>query len=404
MSSHEQSLTPPSINTRTIWVLAIACALTVANLYYIQPLLADISRSFAISQGVAGVVAMLTQVGYALGLLLIVPLGDTLDRRTLITLTTLAVTCSLLLTAVAPSIGVLAMASFAVGVTTVIPQIMVPFAASLARPHLRGRVVGSIMSGLLIGVLLARVVSGYVAAQLGWRAMYWIAAALMLALALILRLILPKEQARSGMRYDQLLRSLWKLARSEPVLREVSLFGGLVFGAFSVFWVALVFFLSTPPYHYGSEVAGLFGLVGLAGATAAIVVGKLADKIQARSITGVMILVTFLSFVLFWLFGHWLWGLILGVILLDLGTQGAHISNQTRIYGLNPAANSRLNTVYMVSYFVGGSLGSLLGAYGWSAGRWNGVCLVGLLLLVAALAVYSRGVTPFARLKRANME
>jgi predicted MFS family arabinose efflux permease len=281
---------------------------------------------------------------------------------------------------------------------------MVPFAASLARPHLRGRVVGSIMSGLLIGVLLARVVSGYVAAQLGWRAMYWIAAALMLALALILRLILPKEQARSGMRYDQLLRSLWKLARSEPVLREVSLFGGLVFGAFSVFWVALVFFLSTPPYHYGSEVAGLFGLVGLAGATAAIVVGKLADKIQARSITGVMILVTFLSFVLFWLFGHWLWGLILGVILLDLGTQGAHISNQTRIYGLNPAANSRLNTVYMVSYFVGGSLGSLLGAYGWSVGRWNGVCLVGLLLLVAALAVYSRGVTPFARLKRANME
>jgi predicted MFS family arabinose efflux permease len=404
MSSHEQSLTPPSINTRTIWVLAIACALTVANLYYIQPLLADISRSFAISQGVAGVVAMLTQVGYALGLLLIVPLGDTLDRRTLITLTTLAVTCSLLLTAVAPSIGVLAMASFAVGVTTVIPQIMVPFAASLARPHLRGRVVGSIMSGLLIGVLLARVVSGYVAAQLGWRAMYWIAAALMLALALILRLILPKEQARSGMRYDQLLRSLWKLARSEPVLREVSLFGGLVFGAFSVFWVALAFFLSTPPYHYGSEVVGLFGLVGLAGATAAIVVGKLADKIQARSITGVMILVTFLSFVLFWLFGHWLWGLILGVILLDLGTQGTHISNQTRVYSLNPAANSRLNTVYMVSYFVGGSLGSLLGAYGWSVGRWSGVCLVGLVLLVAALAVYSKGVTPFARFKQANMQ
>lgn len=404
MSSREQSLTPPSINTRTVWVLAIACALTVANLYYIQPLLADISRSFAISQGVAGVVAMLTQIGYALGLLLIVPLGDALDRRTLITLTTLAVTCSLLLTAVAPSIVVLALASFAVGVATVIPQIMVPFAASLARPHLRGRVVGSIMSGLLIGVLLARVVSGYVAAHLGWRAMYWIAAALMLALALILRLILPKEQARSGMGYAQLLRSLWKLAGTEPVLREVSLFGGLVFGAFSVFWVTLVFFLSTPPYHYGSEVAGLFGLVGIAGGAAAIVVGKLADKIQARLITGVMILVTFLSFVLFWLFGHWLWGLILGVILLDLGTQGTHISNQTRIYSLNPAANSRLNTVYMVSYFVGGSLGSLLGAYGWSIGRWSGVCLLGLVLLAAALAVFSKGVTPFARFNRANME
>ena len=380
-------------------MLAVACALTVANLYYIQPLLADISRSFAVSQGVAGVFATLTQVGYALGLLLIVPLGDALDRRMLIMLTTLAVACSLLLTAVASSLIVMAVASFAVGVTTVIPQIMVPFAASLARPAVRGRVVGSIMSGLLIGVLLARVVSGYVAALLGWRAMYWIAAVLMLALALILRLILPGEQARTGMRYSELLRSLWKLARTEPVLREVSLFGGLVFGAFSVFWVTLVFFLSTPPYHYGSEVAGLFGLVGIAGATAAIVVGKLADKIPARLITGVMMLITFLSFVIFWLLGYWLWGLIVGVILLDLGTQGTHISNQTRVYSLNPAANSRLNTVYMVSYFVGGSLGSLLGAYGWSIGRWNGVCMVGLLMLAAALVVYIRGGVSFSHLK-----
>src|SRR5579884_2468584 len=397
MSSQTQS--PPSISTRTVWVLAVACALTVANLYYIQPLLADISRSFAVSQGVAGVFATLTQVGYALGLLLIVPLGDALDRRMLIMLTTLAVACSLLLTAVASSLIVMAVASFAVGVTTVIPQIMVPFAASLARPAVRGRVVGSIMSGLLIGVLLARVVSGYVAALLGWRAMYWIAAVLMLALALILRLILPGEQARTGMRYSELLRSLWKLARTEPVLREVSLFGGLVFGAFSVFWVTLVFFLSTPPYHYGSEVAGLFGLVGIAGATAAIVVGKLADKIPARLITGVMMLITFLSFVIFWLLGYWLWGLIVGVILLDLGTQGTHISNQTRVYSLNPAANSRLNTVYMVSYFVGGSLGSLLGAYGWSIGRWNGVCMVGLLMLAAALVVYIRGGVSFSHLK-----
>jgi predicted MFS family arabinose efflux permease len=191
------------------------------------------------------------------------------------------------------------------------------------------------------------------------------------------------------MSYPSLLRSLWNFVRTEPVLREASLFGGLIFGAFSVFWVTLVFFLGTPPYHYGSEVAGLFGLVGVAGALAASFVGKLADRTEVRVITGVMLGVALLSFIVFWLFGHILWGLIIGVILLDLGTQGTHISNQTRIFSLSDEGRSRLNTVYMVSYFVGGSLGSLLGAYAWSIAHWTGVCTVGTLLLVIALAIYT---------------
>ncbi len=212
-----------------------------------------------------------------------------------------------------------------------------------------------------------------------------------LALIPLLRKLLPREQPRPRVSYPELLRSLWGLVRTEPVLRETSIFGALVFGAFSVFWVTLVFFLETPPYHYGSDVAGLFGLAGIAGALAASFVGRLADRINARIITGVMLVVTIVAFIVFWLFGYSLWGLITGVILLDLGTQGTHISNQTRIYRLNADARSRLNTVYMVSYFIGGSLGSLLGAYGWSRGRWNGVCAVGIVMLVVAIVVYTFG-------------
>jgi predicted MFS family arabinose efflux permease len=381
----------PGIERRLVWILAIACALAVANLYYIQPLLADIAHSFAVSDSAVGIIATLTQLGYAAGLLLLVPLGDFINRRDLITYTLFAVTGALILTAVSPSIVVLAIASFAVGVTTVGPQIIVPFAATLARPRERGRIIGTIMSGLLIGVLLARVVSGFVGAQWGWRAMYWIAAIMMIILAVALRVSLPGEPVRDRISYPQLLRSLWQLIRTEPVLRETSIFGGLAFGAFSVFWVTLVFFLATPPYHYGSEVAGLFGLAGIAGAVAATFVGKLADRINPRIITGVMLTVALVSYLLFWLFGHWLWGLIIGVILLDLGMQGTHISNQTRIYSLNPAARSRLNTVYMVTYFIGGSLGSILGAYAWALDRWNGVCAAGISILLIALLVYASG-------------
>lgn len=381
----------PGIDRKLVWILAVACALSVANLYYIQPLLADIARSFVVSDSTVGSIATLSQLGFALGLLLIVPLGDFFNRRNLIVLALLGVTLSLLATAFAPSILFLAIASFVVGITTVVPQVIVPFAASLAYPHERGRVVGAIMSGLLIGILLARTVSGFVGAAFGWRTMYWVGAILMLALALALRLLLPGEQRRPHVRYPELLRSLWQLLRTEPVVREVGAFGGLMFGAFSVFWVTLVFFLGTPPYHYGSEVAGLFGLVGIVGAVAASSVGTLSDRMHPRIITGFMLVAVLLAFLTFWLTGHWLWGLIIGVILLDLGTQGTHISNQARIYALNPAARSRLNTLYMVFYFIGGSLGSILGVYGWSIAHWNGVCFVGILMVVTALIVYVMG-------------
>jgi predicted MFS family arabinose efflux permease len=274
------------------------------------------------------------------------------------------------------------------GVANVVPQMIVPFAASLARPEERGRVVGAVMSGLLIGILLARTVSGFVGAYLGWRAMYWIAAILMTLLLVTLYLSLPREAPREKISYPSLLRSLWGLLLREPVLHEVSLFGGLTFGAFQTFWVTLTFFLSTPLYHFHSDVIGLFGLVGVVGAVTATLVGKRADNGNPRIITGLMLATVLLTYVVFWFAGKFLWGLILGVILLDLGTQGAHISNQTRIYARPQAIHSRLNTVYMFSSFIGGSLGSALGTYAWSRASWVGVCVLGVVLMALALGVY----------------
>ena len=383
------STTATRMDRRLVWLLAFACCITAANLYYSQPILADIGRNFHMSVSEAGFIATLSQLGYASGLLFIVPLGDRYNRRTLIVCMLAAVTLALIAMAIAPNAIFLAIASYAVGTTTVVPQLVIPFAASMAGDHERGQVIGTVMSGLLIGILLARTVSGFVSAHLGWQAVYWIAAAMMVALGVVMRLALPADRPHSSMSYAHLLRSLWQLARREPVLRETSVIGGLVFGAFSAFWVVLAFFLETPPYHYGSDVAGLFGLVGVAGALAASFVGRLADKMDARRTTGIAVGVVVVSFALFWLTGHYLWGLIIGVILLDLGMQSIQVSNQTRVYSLNPHERNRLNSVYMVSYFIGGSLGSLLGSYGWSIAGWTGVCAVGGILLVASLGIYA---------------
>jgi predicted MFS family arabinose efflux permease len=389
--STTQTETSSGLSRLTIWILSIASAATVANLYYSQPLLADIAHSFSASTSAVGIIATITQFGYALGLLLIVPLGDAIDRRKLISLSLIAVTVSLVGTALAPSLLFLSIASFALGVTTIIPQIIIPFAANLARDEERGKVIGTIMSGILIGILLARTVSGFIGAHFSWRAIYWFAAVMMVVLLFALRAFLPKEEPREHMSYPELLRSLWHLMRTEPVLREASLFGALAFGSFQVFWVTLAFYLGQTPYHYHSDVVGLFGLVGVVGATAATFIGKQTDRTEPRAITGIMIVIVLLTFLVFWLFGQSLWGLIAGVILLDLGSQGIQISNQARVYSLIPAARSRLNTIYMVSYFVGGTLGSLLGNYGWNIAGWTGVSTVGIVLMVIALGAFLVG-------------
>ncbi|KAM3093102.1 MFS transporter [Phormidesmis sp. 146-12] len=375
------------MNRTIVWLMAITSGAAAANLYYNQPLLAAIAQSLNASVQDAGLIPTLGQIGYALGNLLIVPLGDLLERRRLIVTMLIGTAIALAAAAVSPTITWLVVASLIIGVTTIVPQITVPFAALLAPPAVRGKVVGTVMSGLLIGILLARTVSGFVGAELGWRAMYWIASGVMLILALVLFRVLPRSQPAVVLTYQQLMRSMLKLVR-EPVLQEASITGAAAFGAFSVFWSTLIFLLEQPPYQYGSEVAGLFGLIGVVGAAAAPLAGKLADKKSPRLAVALGLITTALSFLVFWLFGYRLWGLVVGVILLDLGVQVTTVSNQALIYRLPEETHSRLNALFITFYFVGGALGSFLGAYGWQLWQWNGVCAAGALLLFVAFIAF----------------
>jgi predicted MFS family arabinose efflux permease len=379
------------VPARTVWFMAISTGLIVANIYYAQPLLAEIARHFHLSVTQAGALAMTSQIGTAFGMLLFVPLGDVRERRALITVLLFASTVSLLLFAVAPSASWLTFASLAVGASASIVHVIVPFAAHLAPVRQRGRVLGVVMSGMLFGILLARTASGLIGVHFGWRAVYFLAAGLMLALALSVRFFLPRSEPEISLPYVALLRSVVSLVRQHAALRESALLGALLFAGFSAFWTTLVFLLATPPFHYGADVAGLFGLVGAAGALGAPLVGRLADRHGARATLGIALLIVLGSFLWLGLLGKTMIGLIVGVVVLDLGVQSGHVSNQTRIYAIAPEAKSRLNTFYMVSYFTGGSLGSLLGAWSWRIAQWRGVCGFALAATVLALVVYSLG-------------
>ncbi|QQE79831.1 MFS transporter [Alicyclobacillus sp. SO9] len=371
-----------------ILILAIACGMTVANLYYNQPLLADIARSFHSTPQRVGIVSMSTQIGYAIGMLVFVPLADIRERRRLISTLLIAVAILLIGVANAQTVLWLDIASFAVGFTTVVPQVIIPMVAHLANPGQRGKIIGTVMSGLLIGILLARTVAGYIGSLVGWRGMYWIAAVMMLVLFVVLRFCLPKDVPSSKLRYVQLIKSIGVLIVGQRTLREASFIGAMFFGAFSVFWTTLAFLLEEAPFHYGSQIAGLFGLVGVVGAMVAPIAGRLADKLPAKWIVGLAGSITLVAFVCFGFLGHTLWGLILGVILLDMGVQGAQILNQTRIYSLIPEARSRLNTVYMVSAFVGGAIGSSLGSTAWALWGWSGVSIAGGSMVAAGGIVW----------------
>ncbi len=368
--------------------MALGCGVSVANIYYSQPLLQQMAAEFRAG---TGYVPAYTQVGAGFGMFLFVPLGDILERRRLIVSVCISTAAAALFTALSPSLALLSCASLLVGLTSITPHLILPFAAQISMPEERGKVLGTVLSGLLIGILLARTASGFIGATFGWRSVYWMAAGLMLLLAAALRYALPPSPPAHTMKYGQLMRSIATLIREQPLLREASLIGAMLFGAFSVFWATLIFVLVTPPFHYGSRMAGLFGLIGLAGALAASVAGRIADRRGPRFTVAAGIAITLVSYVVFFFAGKTLAGLIAGVTLLDLGVQAGHVSNQTRIYGLIPEARSRLNTVYMVSYFAGGALGSALGAAGWAWRRWDGVCAAGFLLALIAMGAQIYG-------------
>ena len=383
---------------RTVWLMAISVGVIVANIYYAQPLLADIARDLRFSVPTAGLIVMLSQVGTVVGMLLFVPLGDTHERRSLISKLLLGAAAALVAFAVAPNVIWLAGAAFAVGLFGATVHVIVPYAAHLAPDEQRGRVLGFVFSGLLMGILLARTFSGFVGAQFGWRTVFWIGSAAMLILGALIRSQLPPSAPELQLTWRALVGSSWRLLREHHALRESALAGALGFAAFSAFWTTLVFRLGAPPFHYGSRVAGLFGLVGAAGALGAPIVGHIADRRGPRDTVMLALAVGAVSFLVMGAWGSTLAGLIAGVILLDLGVQSAHVANQTRIYAIDPAARSRLNMVYMVCYFAGGALGSYSGAHARHSLGWWGVCGFGATALATGALIFTRGRRVPARL------
>ncbi len=380
--------TPPrDLLPSLLVLLAVTAGATVANIYYCQPLLDAMAGTLHVSPGRVTTVATATQLGTAAGFILIIPLGDSLERKSLILSITLLSALMLGAAALCPSVGWLTAASLAIGLCSVTPHVAVAYAAGLAAPERRGRTVGLVMSGLLVGILLSRTLSGTIGARAGWRAVYSLAAGAMVCLAAVLAIRLPVQRPEQRIPYGQLLGSLWPLWRAEPVLRRHALVGAMGFAAFSVFWTTLAFHLAVLPGHYGSETAGLFGLVGAAGALAAAVAGRLAERVGPRPLNGAALVLAAGSFALMAAAPNSLFMLAVGVIGMDAGVQASHISNQTRIYALSGELRNRLNSVYMVTYFLGGAFGSAVGSQAWARFGWTGVCAAGVIFIVVGMAM-----------------
>ena len=367
-----------------IGLLAGIAGCSVANLYYAQPLAATMADALHVSASAIGLSLMACQLGYALGMLLLVPLGDGRERRRLMAQTALAASAMLCVVAAAPSLPVLALGCFLVGFASCLPQMALPFAVGLVPLEQRGRAIGSVMGGLLTGILLSRTASGLLAAAIGWRATFTSAAALMVVVAATIRLALPRQAPEQPLAWGTIIASLASVVRGQPVLRRQSLVGAAGFASFSVFWSTLSFQLAE--LGHGSTTAGLFGVLGLSGVAAAPIVGRLAASVRPARINALGLLAVALGFAIFSVFGSSLVALAIGVVLLDVGVQASHLANQTIVFGLEPALRNRLNAVYMVSYFLGGAAGTITAAVAWERLGWVGVCVLGAVFaLLGAL-------------------
>lgn len=379
---------PPARLRLVILVLAVACGLAVANIYYAQPLLAPISAAFGVSQGSSALVVTLTQLGYALGMVLLLPLGDLLENRALAARTLLVTSAALVAAGLSPDFGVFLAMSVLVGATSVVAQILIPFAAHLAPEQQRGRVVGTVMTGLLLGILLARTISSLVAAAWGWRTIYLVSAVLMIALSALLRRVLPKRKPNHSGGYPQLMRSIVRLAREEPALRRRALCQALMFGAFSCYWTSVAFELIRR-HHLGQVGIGVFALVGAAGAAAAPLAGRLGDRGHGRLGSGLALLLAVAAMLLACLGAGSLPLLALSGVLLDLAVQSHQVFSQREIYGLRTDARARVNTVFMTSVFLGGALATAVSGVVHDSYGWTGVTLLGGALPLVGLAVWS---------------
>lgn len=366
-----------------ILLLAMAVAIAVANIYYAQPLAAAIATDLHASVAEVGTAMTLTQVGYAVGMVLLVPLGDGRERRALIVATAASSVVALGLVARAGSIVTLTAASLLLGVCTSVVQMIVPFAVALVPAAARGRVVGTVMAGLLTGILLSRTASGALGAALGWRAVYLVAALAMAALAVVLRFATPRCEPEERMAWTTIVRSLGRVFVSEPVLQRRAFVGAMGMASFSLFWSMLSFHLGS--LGHGSAVAGMFGAVGVVGVFVAPIAGRRAVGPRPGRINVLGLLLAAASFVVFAVGGRSLVAIGAGVVLLDAGVQASHLTNQTVIFGLRPELRNRLNALYMVSYFAGGALGTFVASRAWAFGGWPAVCATGAAFSLAGI-------------------
>ena len=369
-----------------VLLMAIAAGASVANIYYNQPILKDIASTFDVTENKAGIISMLSQIGYGLGLFFIIPLGDKINKKNLILALLSLLMVTLLLMTVVSTILEVWILSILIGIFSVSVQVILPMAASL-NPASRGKTVGTIFTGILIGILAARVFSGFVAEWLSWRYVYGFSAALIFAITLLLKTTLPAVGNEFNGHYFQLLQSVLYQIKRFPLLRDDSLIGGLLFGVFCSFWTVLTFHLSGPPFFYHSDTIGLFGLVAIAGALMAPYVGKLADKGNAnRSLLFAVWMIIF-SLLLMKTLPNSTVVLVIAVIILDIGIQGMQVTNVAQIYTLDQTAHSRINTIYMTSYFIGGALGTFVGLQCWKYGGWSLVVWQMLLWSFLALGI-----------------
>ncbi|MBI6191523.1 MFS transporter [Providencia rettgeri] len=373
-------------------LMAIATGLVVASNYYAQPLLDTIAGQFNLTTNMAGFIVTAAQLGYAAGLLFLVPLGDLFERKRLILTMTFLSTLGLLITALSNNIWQILLGTALTGLFSVVAQVLIPLAASIAKPHKRGKAVGMIMSGLLLGILLARTVSGAVAMVGGWRAIYWVAFALLMLLMIVLAIKLPRYHQKANLNYFQLIGSIGRLFFGTPVLAVRASLGALSFANFGLLWTAMAFLLASPPFSYSEGTIGLFGLVGAAGAIMASQAGHLVDKGKGKLITTIGLVLLLLSWIPIGLAKYSLVAFIIGILVLDLAVQAVHVTSQSTLYRILPEARNRLTAGYMTSYFIGGALGSLLSGYAYEHAGWEGVAIAGAILTTLSLIIWAIGI------------
>lgn len=377
-----------NFSNKLLFILSIICAIIVANLYYDQVLLTNISKDFMVPVSSSGKLVTAIQIGYTLGLLFIVPLGDRYSRKSLITL---SITCSsvlLYLMTLVPTFNLIVAVGFFMGLASVSAQLIIPFVSSNLSSEKRGVIVGHLLTGVFLGVLLGRVLGGVIGQMFGWRAVHEIASIVLLIFSVYLYYALPKDNVKKENSYKNIVLSLPPLLKKEKILRETIVFGAAAFCAFNIFWVSLSFILEGSPYNYGSAVVGLFGFLGIAGALAAGFTGKLTNSKHVSLWNIFALAVMFISFMLLGIGWSKLIIIVLVTFTLDVGSRMNMSLNQGRIYKLNPQNHSRLNSLYMVGYYLGGSLGSWISTSVYHSYNVIGITIASCSVLLLAYIYY----------------